>query len=483
MGKKQIFLGFDFGTYSTKIAFYENDETPKILNVDGLSDDSGVVFSFISEDGSKLGYEAYKDYKKGKEGIHYGFKMNLDKKDDYERAKKFLNEVYNGAIKTIKDKGYNIGGVTFSVPNSWITEKNERFMKLLQDIGAIKDYKSIDERITVAEPYAAAMYHVYGEVEKAGKKALIIDAGAGTIDTIIIDIKGDGSIQDRKNTYETIEKAGRYVDEKIKAFYKLNTLKDAEELKFNVSYQFSKDDKAKAKVGDTLVKREELEGECLNEWVSEYTNLLNKYREYEPDYILFAGGFSAFYLIEKLAKKLFPDAELYPIKESIPFTSSRKEFKKDASIAFGCAIHATGKTEVKETLKFDLYLEVESITGVKTAYRGEEPVEVVNLGRGKYLVCLFDKNDLAGVSVSLQDIKIDGRTFAIKQYGVINIVQRYKNKEKRLKVSIDKFKGEEISNVIFTIDKNKILKLIYVYENGRTETLSELELKDMQGEK
>lgn len=474
---KEIFLGFDFGTYSTKIAFCEREGNPRLLSVDTLSDEDGIIYSFISKNSAKIGREAYESYKRGDKEVFYGFKMKLDTREGYEGAKNFLKEVYSRTMKMLSHSKYKVKDIRFSAPNSWVTRENEQFLRLLEDIGAIKNYKYAKE-ILAREPYAAAIYHIHDEVDKAGKRALILDAGAGTIDTMIVDIKEDGSLEEVKGSYETSERAGRYVDERIMEFYKLPSLWDAESLKFHVNHEFRRGkDKARKANIETVVERNMFENECLKDWVEDFRTLLGNYDKHKPDYLLFAGGFSTFYLLEEIVKEAFPYAELYPVKGIELTLNSQAEFKKDISIALGCARLATGKAGVKETLKFDLYLEIESITGIRSVKHKNRELNVLHKGGGKYLVPLFDSTDYTGKALSLRDCKINNKPFLIKQYGVVHIIQRYKNREVRKELPLSKFKGEPISNIQFVVDKNKLLKVIYEYEDGSKEILTQADLK------
>lgn len=482
--KREIFLGFDFGTYTTKISFYipESGE-PKMLQVPGLSDDNGFIYSFISENG-KIGYDAYKDYKKGNPNVDYGFKMRLNQKEGFEKSKKFLEIVYKKAKEELERKSYIVKGFRFSAPNSWTIEQNEKFLKLLEEIGVIKNYKKQNE-IIVREPYAAAVYHILDDIEQAGRKALVIDAGAGTIDTVVIEITPDGKLQEIKNSYGVIEKAGKFVDETIKEFYKMESLNKAEELKFFLSYEF-KNNKSEVKKFDLLIKRREFEEECLKDWIKEYRELLKHYKEYNPDYVLFAGGFSAFYLIEQIAREVFPNVQYYPSRKNKPETTTT-EFRKDSSISFGCSIIASGKTSIRETLKFDIYLKLESYYEIKKiTYEGKAVEFHIEKEQTEYyLIPIFRANDYVGKVVEINKYKLDNKPLNVKTYKTINIIIKYMNTkaevEKELLIEDPKFIGTTLSNLKFHIDENKILKIIYEYEDGRDKTLTSLDLKTIRG--
>ncbi len=481
MGKK-VALGFDFGTYTTKISFLPVDKktNPEILQISPYSDESsGFVYSFVSKDFSKIGYPAYQEYKKGNDdGIVYGFKMGLDSKENYEIAKIFLKTIFEKAIEILKARGYEVDleNVRFSAPNSWVEEENERFLKLLQDIGAIKDYKS-GKRIVEREPYASAVYHIK-DFEKAGEKALVIDAGAGTIDTVLVEIKDNG-LEEVKGSYKTIEKAGRYIDQKIKEFYKLQSMFEAEKLKFLISYKFLKgEDKVSER--DYYVEKQEFENECMKEWIGEYKNLLNQYKKYEPNYILFAGGSSAFYLVREIAKIIFPKAKEYDTsKGGLSFAVSQN-FREDKSISYGCSIIASNKINVKETLKFEVYLKLESFSVIESFTYEDKPV-YFSTGKlpGEYILQLFSKDDYIGRKVSLSNYKRDGEPLKVSSFGSMKIVIDYTNKrvEKELPIKNDRFRATILSNLKFEVDLNKVFKVIYEYEDGTTEVLTSTDLR------
>ncbi len=418
----KIALGFDFGTYTTKVSFLRigKQAKPEILSIDYSDKQSGLIYSFVSKDFSKIGYDAWKEYKEGKDNeIIYGFKMELDNQESYEIAKRFLKAVFDGAVKILEERGYkvDIENIRFSAPNSWTLDENARFLKLLQEIiGGGKD-------IVVREPYASAVYYLSDEIfEKAGEKALIIDAGAGTIDTLLVEITDnkDEPIKEVEGSYKTLEKAGKYIDKKIKEFYNLQSLYEAESLKFLISYKFSKgEEKVSKKEKNYRVEREEFEEECMKEWIEEYKRLLKQYEKYKPDYLLFAGGSSAFYLVRNIAKEIFPEAKEYDTskKEFSPFESD--SFREDKSISYGCSIIATNKMAVKETLKFEIYLKLESLSSIESfTYKGE-PIEFLQGKRpGEYLLQLFGKDHYLGTRVSLSDYKMDGKPLKVSSFGL-----------------------------------------------------------------
>ncbi len=480
--KRKIALGFDFGTYTTKVSFIPVDEKtkPKILNIPEYSDkQSGLIYSFVSKDFSKVGFPAWEEFKKGKDDeIIYGFKMELDDEKKYEIAKRFLKTVFEEARKKLREDGFEVDleNIRFSAPNSWSLDENAKFFKLLQDvIGGGKD-------IIVREPYASAVYYLSDEIfEKAGQKALVIDAGAGTIDTLLVEITDNKNepLREVKGSYKTLEKAGIYIDQKINEFYKLESLYEAENLKFLISYKFAKGEK-KISHKDYYVTRKEFEEECMKEWLNEYKNLLKLYQQYKINYILFAGGLSAFYLVREIAKKIFPEAKEYDTSKKDYCSFVIQTFREDKSISYGCSIISANKLILLETLKFCIYLKLESPSVIESFTYKNMPIEFLQgKSPGEYLLKLFDKNDFTGKKVNLSDYKMDGKPLKVSSFGSMKIVIKYTDKEveKELPIEDKKFKATILTDLKFEIDSNKVFKVIYEYEDRTTRVLTSADLK------
>ncbi len=261
-------IGIDFGTYSTKIAYIKGNK-PEILNLGSeICDFDGFIYSFIVD--NKIGIQAYDEYKKGNKDVEYGFKMDILNKEGLEKCKKFLKVIKDRLSEKIDLENCDI---KFSVPNSWQKER-ERYKDLLLELGFINKN---DDNVFISEPYACAFYYLHDEIGKANSRILVIDAGAGTIDAVIIEITDKG-LKDIEKSYSFSQKAGKFVDEKIKNYYKLDSLFEAEQLKLKVSYDFSKG-LEKTSYKEFTVDIGEFENEVLKDWIDEYKKLLSNYNK------------------------------------------------------------------------------------------------------------------------------------------------------------------------------------------------------------
>lgn len=462
-------IGIDFGTYSTKIAYIRNNKH-EILNLgNDICDYDGFIYSFIVD--NKIGIQAYEEYKKGNKNVEYGFKMDILNKVGLEKCKKFLRVIKDRLSKRIDLKNCNI---RFSVPNLWQKER-EIYKDLLLELGFISEN---NDNVFISEPYACAFYYFHDEVGKANSRVLIIDAGAGTIDTVVIEITDKG-LKDIKESYLSSQKAGKFVDEKIKNYYQLNSLFEAEQLKLKVSYDFSKG-LEKTSYNKVFVDIKEFENEVLKDWIDEYEKLLLGYDKDSFDYLIFAGGFSRFYLIEKIAKKIFSGKQVYPKSKDKVFDS--KEIKKDSSIAIGCAISIG--FELKETLKKDIYWVVEYSIELKKVSYEEQEIEFIRTDRteGEYEILLFSRNEYVGIEKKLEKFKFNDENIEIRLLSSFKI--KVDDNYEILEISeVKEIIGKEIKSLIFRINKDKILEFVFITDDGEEKKLTSYDIEKRRDEK
>ena len=473
-----FYIGLDFGTYTTKVAFLkDNQHEPNLINLEDLSDKEGFIYSFIDLESNEIGLPAYDKYKNGKGNVKYGFKLRMMEEEGKQLCIKFLSKIREKIKEKLKD---NIK-IMFSAPNSWFVgrEENEIYKEILRKAGF-----EVNDSVIVREPYASALYHVSGEIKHLNKKVLVIDAGAGTIDMLIVNVfeKGVEYVEGSEKFYN---RGGIEIDKIIKERYELSSLYEAEMLKFRASYWFGEGhnscDFRREKGTKITIKREEFE-EFLSDWIKELRNCLEEYKNFEFDYILITGGFGRFYIFKKLVEEIFGKKEILPHKNDSYYKD--KDFIKDASVSFGCAMESSGKFKTIVNVQVNVYLVLESSIGIKEVYYNDKKCNFESKGHGKYEILLFNKDETLPVEKYLKNFKINQKPLEVELDKVFYISIETPNEKKEIPIVIQKYekvKNKKVENLKFKITNDREFKVVFIDQNGNEDELSSKQLREIMG--
>jgi len=473
-----VYIGLDFGTYTTKVAILLKDK-PKLLNLENLSDNDGFIYSFIDLESDEIGLPAYDKYKNGKGNVKYGFKLRMMEKEGKQLCIKFLSKIREKIEKIKEEKIKDDIKIMFSAPNSWFVgrQENETYKEILRKAGF-----EVSDSVIVREPYASALYHVSGEIKHLNKKVLVIDAGAGTIDMLIVNVfeKGVKYVEGSEKFYN---RGGIEVDKIIKERYELSSLYEAERLKFTASYWFGKgrDFCDFGEENKIIIKREEFE-EFLSDWIKELRKHLEEYKNFEFDYILITGGFGRFYIFEKLIREIFKEKEILPHKKDSYFKD--EDFIKDASVSFGCAMESSGKFKTIINVQVNVYLILESSIGIKEVYYDDKKCNFESKGHGKYEILLFNKDETLPVEKYLKNFKINQKPLEVELDKVFYISIETPNEKKEIPIVIQKYekvKNKKVENLKFKITNDREFKVVFIDQNGNEDELSSKQLREIMG--
>ncbi|MFZ8845773.1 MAG: Hsp70 family protein [Candidatus Hydrothermia bacterium] len=476
-----FYIGLDFGTYTTKVAFLKDNQTePNLLNLEGLSDNKGFIYSFIDLESDEIGLPAYDKYKNGKGNVKYGFKLRMMEEEGKQLCIKFLSKIREKIEKIKEEEIKDDIRIMFSAPNSWFVgrQENETYKEILREAGF-----EVNDSVIVREPYASALYHlVSDEIKHLNKKVLVIDAGAGTIDMLIVNVFGKG-VEYVKGSEKFYNRGGIEVDKIIKEKYELSSLYEAERLKFTASYWFGKgrDFCDFGEENKIIIKREEFE-EILSDWIKELRNCLEEYKKFEFDYILITGGFGRFYIFEKLIREIFKEKEILPHKKDSYFKD--KDFIKDASVSFGCAMESSGKFKTIINVQVNVYLVLESSIGIKEVYYDDKKCNFESKGHGKYEILLFNKDETLPVEKYLKNFKINQKPLEVELDKVFYISIETPNEKKEIPIVIQKYekvKNKKVENLKFKITNDREFKVVFIDQNGNEDELSSKQLREIMG--
>lgn len=464
-------LGIDFGTYYTKVAYLERNGrnhglTPRLLNLEGLTDSEGLIPTFICED--SIGQSALEKYRQQKfRELKRGFKTRIHTEEGKSLSLKFLTRLNQKIREKLKDRNLHF---KFSLPAGWkkVGEKAELYKEIILNAGFTLDGDSGEEKLFLSEPYASAAYYLREGVSVGNY--LVIDAGAGTIDCAIVSIterKGKIIIEEMENTLESFEMAGAYIDSLIDETYKIGDLFIAEDIKIRASKAFS-EGKDRYQLADppVIVTKQEFKN-LLSTWLESLRNFLLQYQGRFDRGILLTGGLGNFYFLRELIKETFEVSNLLPSEETRHLQHA---------VSFGCVLELAGFIETIELVNYSVKVPISYALADKVRevrYRGR-PLKFETHLPGVLVIEVISPTEQAGLCAKrLGDITLvfsHGETrLNLNLLGSFIIIAE--DKERRRETdSIDVREFSELEPVDFEIlvDRDHIPKLRVIGRETKT---------------